>query len=815
MSTRFPRLALLLLALLICPALARAASSPFDLVGPSLRVTVSRAGKTLPIAEAPNLAEGDQIAIKAELPKDQSVHYLLVVAFLQGATNPPPESWFFQSQTWTPKGKDGLTVTTPKGAQQVLVFLAPQTGGDFKTIMGAVRARPGAFVRASQDLNQATLDRSRLNAFLAAVRDANRADPDSLKTISPLLARSLTIKLEADCLQKALEEQAACLTHDQDAMVLDDGHSTSIVQALTSGYSADLVQALSTTPQAGGGYFSPYVASVLDIAHLLDSMHTAKYQYIPALGAEVGDRLSLLLNAPPSFQNPKSVLVVALPAVEPLHAPPLHAIDPEAAGCIEQPNLVLPVEGAPLVFSMGYAHDLALRVKTRSGQTLDLPVAADPRKGGLVVDIAKAHAADFGPDVEGALHGFWGFDPYDGPRFRLQSVQPGPWAVAQDGEQSLIAGREATVKLEAQAAACVRAVTVAAPAGARVAQWKAAGSDSLTVALDLKAAPAGDLTLLVQQYGAKAPERATLRVYAPLGRFDGFTFHAGDSSGQLRGADLGEVQGLELGGASFRPDPASSAAGALSLVAADAQAALKLKTGSQTARISLKDGRMVPLTVTILPPRPMVSLMGKSITAPGAGPDSPLQIQLTDPDEVPGKAVLAFSLRAEGSTTFSGASKVEVATLDGAFTTTLTPADGLVLQDAHVAVATLDTAKAFGASAFGPLRLRLLDANGAGDWLPLATLVRLPGLTSLACPADADQPCRLSGTELFLVSALADNPGFAPQFAAPDGFPGAVLPAPRPKDGRLYLRLRDDPSAANLILVAPDPSPASSGPAQP
>ena len=64
-------------------------------------------------------------------------------------------------------------------------------------------------------------------------------------------------------LVKALEEQAACITHDQDALVLDDGHSTSIVQALTSGYSADLVQALSATPQAGAGYYSPYVASVL------------------------------------------------------------------------------------------------------------------------------------------------------------------------------------------------------------------------------------------------------------------------------------------------------------------------------------------------------------------------------------------------------------------------------------------------------------------------------------------------------------------------------------------------------------------------
>jgi hypothetical protein len=58
-------------------------------VGPKLTVTVTHAGATLPIAEAPNLSAGDQLWIKADLPPGQSVHYLLVTAFLRGATNPP------------------------------------------------------------------------------------------------------------------------------------------------------------------------------------------------------------------------------------------------------------------------------------------------------------------------------------------------------------------------------------------------------------------------------------------------------------------------------------------------------------------------------------------------------------------------------------------------------------------------------------------------------------------------------------------------------------------------------------------------------
>ena len=207
-------------------ASAQSAPAPFDLAGPTLKVQVTRAGKTLPISAVPNLAAGDQLAIKADLPAGQSAHYLLVAAFLRGATNPPPESWFYSAETWTRKGALGLAITVPAEAQQVLIFLAPATGGDFKTLISAVRGRPGAFVRASQDLNQASLDRARLKAYLAAVQRISLSDYDRLKTVSPLLARSLLIKLDPECLQKLPALQAPCLTQGRDALILNDGHST-------------------------------------------------------------------------------------------------------------------------------------------------------------------------------------------------------------------------------------------------------------------------------------------------------------------------------------------------------------------------------------------------------------------------------------------------------------------------------------------------------------------------------------------------------------------------------------------------------------
>jgi hypothetical protein len=187
---------------LLLPGFLVADPAPFDLAGPKLEVKVFHAGKTLQISEGPNLFAGDQTSIKADLPRGQSVHYLLVVAFLRGAANPPPENWFFVSEIWNRKESNGLKITVPKDAKQVLIFLAPETGGDFKTPVGAVRGRPGAFVRASQDLNQATLDRSRLKVYLAAIQRVSQTDFDHLKTASPLVARSLSIKFDSDCLQK-------------------------------------------------------------------------------------------------------------------------------------------------------------------------------------------------------------------------------------------------------------------------------------------------------------------------------------------------------------------------------------------------------------------------------------------------------------------------------------------------------------------------------------------------------------------------------------------------------------------------------------
>src|SRR3546814_12870040 len=118
---------------------------------------------------------------------------LLVAAFLRGATNPPPKDWFFKSKTWK-KGGTELSLTVPAGARQIVLFLAPDDNSDYDAIVEAVRDRPGTFVRASQELNQASLDRGRLDTFLRHIPRLEGSGPDRI-------ARSAERRVGTECVR--------------------------------------------------------------------------------------------------------------------------------------------------------------------------------------------------------------------------------------------------------------------------------------------------------------------------------------------------------------------------------------------------------------------------------------------------------------------------------------------------------------------------------------------------------------------------------------------------------------------------------------
>lgn len=795
---------LLLLLLTLWAAQSHAAPAPFDLAGPTVDVVVTRGTQTRPIAEVPNLAVGDRLRIKAELPATQSAKYLLVVAFLSGSTNPPSEDWFYPCKTWKGKcSREGLTVTVPAGAQQVLMFLAPATGGDFDTLVSAVRGRPGAFVRASQDLNQAALDRSRLQRYLNTIHVLDQTNPARLKEVAPLLARSLAIRVDEKCLDRIPQLQAPCLMSGQESLILSDGHSVSIVEALTSGPGIDLLLGVSSTPQAGYGYYSPYIGSVVDIARIFDSFRTAQYQYIPALASAQSSKLALTLNTAPSFQSPSSVLVAALPAVEQPQLPPLYAVEPNEIYCANQSNLVLPVQGAPLVFATDYAHSITLSLSDSEGKSIDLPARADGTVGGYVIDTSRLASRPLGETVRAALKGYWGFEPYAGPGFQLRNTQSKAWTLAGNGDDSLVVGRLETVHLRADNVSCVDHIMLRDPAGKELRlEWKKLTPDEVEVKLPLQDVAAGPVTLLISQHGGKEAVPLSLQTFSSVARLDSFVLHAGDAQGLVKGSRLDEVAKLVVGGVTFMPGDLDALRGGDVLVmhAQDAEAASALRPDRAVPAIAtLRDGRVLRLTAAIEAARPRVSLIAKSVSALTPAPHS---IQLASEELLPLSATLTFSLRAQLPASFSRAQSIEIASADESFSTTLSLANGGIrLENAKVAVATLDPEKAFGSSAFGPLRFRVLLNGVAGDWQPLVSLVRLPRINEVSCPASVELACRLSGKDLFLIDAVSTAANFEPFTPVPDGFPGSVLLLPRPSDGRLYLKLRDDPSATHSLAV--------------
>jgi hypothetical protein len=221
--------------------------------------------------------------------------------------------------------------------------------------------------------------------------------------------------------------------------------------------------------------------------------------------------LNLKLNNPPSFRKPKSVLVVALAAVERSPLPPLRAVDPNQVFCLQKPSLVLPVEGAPLVFSTALGHDFALRVQTENGSTIELPATADAARGGFLIDTHALQASQLPTRSHGTLHGLWGYQSFSGPDFDLRSSHPAKWSVAAADQSALIIGREDTLHLQSESAACVEHVSLKAAGKEVPAGWNVVKPDRLEIKAGLQNGTPGAATLLIRQLSfVHIPKRPAL-----------------------------------------------------------------------------------------------------------------------------------------------------------------------------------------------------------------------------------------------------------------------------------------------------------------
>jgi len=782
-------------------AVLRADDATFDLIGPKVDVRVKRGEHTLPIAQVPNLMVGDRLWIHPDFPESQSAHYVLVVAFLRGATNPPPNDWFTRVESWAPGVRqEGVFVTVPKGAEQAILFLAPETGGDFNTLRKTVHDRPGSFVRATQDLQAASWERLRLEAYLAEVKANNQTDLKALKERAELAARSLGIKVNESCFDKPAEQRIPCLMQHTEGMVLDDSNVQSVAELLANGSTTDLMNQISSSSIGHGGAYSPYIGAVVDTAKILSSLHTAKYQYIPALALSSGDTLNLKLNTAPSFRDPKSVVVIALPPLAESKPPAMHQVAGNPGFCAQKPGLVLPVEGAPMAFASPMASNLKLVIEAKSGP-IEIPLKADSSQGGLLLEHAAPVIKE--PEVNAVMKGRWGFDEWEGPRFHLHNSVSGGWTVSAEDQSALVVGREDTVHLGGAASYCLDRVEKQMPAGDPLKLvWKQSKPDQIEVTVPLKDAQPGMVTLNVVQYGLEKPEPLELKAYSEAAALEKLTLSAGDHQAVLKGTRLDEVASATLDGISLTPEDLSRVQDAdlLTLKADKPTTALDPMKRYQ-AVVELRDGRKIKVKVTVDPPRPQVVLLNKGTQYDAFAPASP--VHLGSPDDLSVEGRLIFFLKSVQPASFPRDQKVEVAADDGSFRTMLSLSDGsLILEDARTALGTIDPLQRFGPSAFGPIKLRVVGANGiTGEWIELGTLVRVPVFKELRCGHAAAKSCVLAGSNLFLLTAISASQNLDSSSEVPLEFTGTQLAVPHPANGNLYIKLRDDSTTVHTLTL--------------
>ena len=229
---------------------------------------------------------------------------------------------------------------------------------------------------------------------------------------------------------------------------------------------------------------------------------------------------------------------------------------PQRGFALEKPGLVLPAEGAPLVFSTQLAYELNLHIETRmkgKSTAVDLPVKADPSAGRSGACRIRRLRLPEG-DLTAVLRGKWGFDDWEGPRFHLHAAQPGKWTLAAGDQSALVVGREDTLHLEDDSTLCVDRVEEQ-PEGGRPVKlaWKSPKPDSLEVAVPMKDAAPGPVTLEIYQFGLEKPDRLPLKAYAEAASLDRLTLSAGDSIAVLNGKRLDEVAKAELDGITLTP----------------------------------------------------------------------------------------------------------------------------------------------------------------------------------------------------------------------------------------------------------------------
>ena len=160
----------------------------------------------------------------------------------------------------------------------------------------------------------------------------------------------------------------------------------------------------------------------------------------------------------------------------------------------------------------------------------------------------------------------------------------------------MLVGRQDTVHFRADGVSCIDGVMLKDPAGKELkAEWKTVSPNEVEVRPPLQGPQPGAMAPMVTQYGISQPQPIPIHAFSVAARLEGFSIHAGDTQGILKGSRLDEVASLSIGNLLFVPSEPSTQHGTdeLSMAAQDMQAVAAMRPEHAiAAKVTLKDGRV-------------------------------------------------------------------------------------------------------------------------------------------------------------------------------------------------------------------------------
>ena len=322
-------------------------------------------------------------------------------------------------------------------------------------------------------------------------------NPGVLKDTTPLLARSLGIRVDEKCLDRLPQLQAPCLMQGQETLILNDGHSVSIVEALTNGPASDLVMAASCNTAGGVRLLQPVsrlAAAIL--AGCSIRFGVANYQYIPALATAVGKQLTLddsTRRRRFKIRNRCSLRRCRRSSRRCLHR------------CTPSARKTSTARAEIRWCCRSKARRWCFRPSMRTTRSCASPARTAKRsicrrrrmrrRAASSSIPRRLQTASLEDRFEGSLHGYWGFEKFDGPGFQLVNTQSQAWAPSSTDDESLIVGRANTIHLQAGSVACIDRIMVKDPAGKELrVEWSPVKANEVQINLPLQQAQPGPLT---------------------------------------------------------------------------------------------------------------------------------------------------------------------------------------------------------------------------------------------------------------------------------------------------------------------------------